>query len=82
MEQGLGYYGAEKSKFYSWYEYCGPALDADSYTFHGFLRENSRLLFYLFNCRKEAYENWRPVVFETIMSIREKPRDWKGESKS
>ncbi|MDR0489852.1 MAG: hypothetical protein LBH28_01210 [Oscillospiraceae bacterium] len=82
LERGLDYYGPTKSKLFSWYEYCGPTLDADSYTFSAFMRENRRLLFYLFNCPMGVYESWRPVVFETILSIRDKPIDWKGESES
>lgn len=81
---GCEYCGEERNHLFSWYEYCGPALDDDLYSLHAFLVNYSGLglnglLYFLFNCRKREYESWRPIVFETIATIREKPLGWNAE---
>jgi hypothetical protein len=79
LDIGLNYWGAKKSWLFSWFEYTAPTLDTEAYSFNAFMRKDGRLLFYLFNCPKAEYENWRPIIFETISSIRDKPIDWKGD---
>ena len=76
MELGLGYYGPKDNKLFSWFEYYGPTLDEDVYSFNAYMREDGSLLCFLFNCPKEIYKNWRGIVFETIKTIRSKPVDW------
>ena len=79
LETGFNYFGEKKNRSFSWYEYYGPTLDVESYSFCAFMVKNERLLHFLFNCPKSIYEDWRPIVFEMILSIRDKPLDWKGE---
>ena len=76
LDVGLDYWGQNKSFLYSWFEYISPTLDAESYSFNAFMRKDECLLFYLFNCPNEGHEHWRPIIFETILSIRDKPIGW------
>jgi len=76
LDDGLGYWGPTKSMLYSWLEYTSPTLDSENYSFNAFMRKDERLLYYVFNCPKEGYERWRPIVFETILTIRDKPDNW------
>ena len=62
---------SKESRLFTWYEYYGPTLDSESYALNAFMRIKNRLLHYLFNCPKAEYEDWRPIVLETISSIRE-----------
>ncbi|MDR0491571.1 MAG: hypothetical protein LBH28_10055 [Oscillospiraceae bacterium] len=80
LETGLDYFGEKKNHVFSWYEYYGPTIDVESYSFNALMVKDNRLLHFLFNCPKSIYEDWRPIVFETILTIRDKPLDWKGES--
>jgi len=79
LETGLDYYGEKKSRIFSWYEYYGPTIDVESYSFIALMVKDKRLLHFIFNCPKSIYEDWRPIVFETIMSIKDKPLGWEGE---
>jgi len=80
LDTGLNYYGEKKGHLFSWYEYYGPTIDVESYSFNALLVKDGRVLHFLFNCPKSIYVDWRPVVFETISTIRDKPIGWKGES--
>lgn len=79
---GLNYWGEKKGSLFSWFDYTGPTLDAETYSFNAFMVVNERLLYYLFNCAKEGYENWKPIIFETIASMRNEPFDWKGADRN
>ena len=81
LETGLNYYGEKKNRTFSWYEYYGPTIDVESYSFNALMVKDGRVLHYNFNCPKSIYEDWRPIVFETVSSIRDKPIGWKGENK-
>jgi hypothetical protein len=80
MGTGVGGFGPGKGRIYCWFEYAGPTLDDETYSFNAILRQNGKPLYFVFNCPKNAHEGWRPIVFEAIDTIRDKPIGWKGEA--
>jgi hypothetical protein len=76
---GLEYFGEKGDQVFSWYEYRSPTLDVEAYSFQAFLGARGRLLAVTFNCPADWREGWRPIVFEVVSSIREKPIDWREE---
>ena len=79
LNTGAANYGPKKNQLFCWYDYCGPTLDMEVYSFNAFMSHNGKPVFFLFNCPKDEYEGWQPIVFEVIDTIRDKPIGWKGE---
>jgi hypothetical protein len=80
LEMGVISFGQKKERICCWFEYYGPTLDAESYSFNAIMRQNNKPLYFVFNCPKDDYEGWRPLVFEAIETIRDLPIGWKGET--
>jgi hypothetical protein len=80
LETGVMSFGLKKERICCWFEYCGPTLDSEVYSFNAIMRQNGRPLYFLFNCPRTDYESWRPLIFETIETIRDTPIGWKGDS--
>ncbi|MDR0468613.1 MAG: hypothetical protein LBH09_01400 [Peptococcaceae bacterium] len=81
LETGVGSLSHCTGQIYCWFDYYGPTLDAESYSFNAILRHDQKPVYFVFNCPKEGYESWRLVVFEVLDTIRSKPLGWKGEEK-
>lgn len=78
LDTGMDNFGPKKKDLYCWFEYCGPTLSSDIYSFNAFMAHNDTPVFFLFSCPKDSYEGWRQIVFEVIDTIRDKPIGWKG----
>jgi len=79
LETGVNSFRTDRNRTYCWFEYYGPTLDIEAYSFNATMLLYGKPLYVLFNCPKEEYEKWRPIVFEAIETIRDKPVSWKGE---
>ena len=79
LETGVNSFRTDRNRTYCWFEYYGPTLDIEAYSFNATMLLYGKPLYVLFNCPKEEYEKWHPIVFEAIETIRDKPVSWKGE---
>ena len=81
LETGETGFGEKRERKCFWFEYMGPTLDSSVYSLNAFMMNDNNPLYFLFNCPQEGYENWRPIVFEVIGTIKSKPLFWRGEER-
>ena len=82
METGTYAFGSSKERICCWFEYFGPTLDDETYSFNALLRQGGKPLYFVFNCPKTGYESWKPIVFESIDTMRDKPIGWKRDDRA
>lgn len=55
----------------SWFDYKGFALDGKIYTLVYVTSINGRVLHGIFNCKYDLVKEWKPIVRQVIMSIKD-----------